>query len=191
MTELYEEEDLKKAVETLREGGVILYPSDTVWGIGADATNNRAVEKIFEIKKRAAHKSCIVLVSTSKQLLHHIANPLPHLHEILDTFTTPTTIVYPNGINLASKLIATDGSVAIRLVKNKFVNAMINRLKKPIVSTSANISGQEAARFFKEIDSSIIQQVDYCVRFKQNDTTAHEVSTIYKINEDGKLEKLR
>src|SRR5215204_6441320 len=139
MKELFDKE-IENALKVLRTGGIILYPTDTVWGLGCDATNNEAVQKIFQLKKRDDHKSMIVLMADEREVVHYVAAPDLSVFDFIKEQTRPTTIIYENSIGFADSLVADDGSVAIRIVKEDFCRHLIKRLKKPIVSTSANIS---------------------------------------------------
>ena len=143
--------------------GIILYPTDTIWGIGCDATNEKAVEKIFLLKKRADEKSMIVLVADKKEVLHYVASPDLSIFDYLDKTTKPTTVIYDNAIGLASNLIGKDGSIAIRICKDEFCRHLIKRFRKPVVSTSANISGEPPPANFSEINALIKEGVQYIV----------------------------
>ena len=152
---MYSEQDIQSALQTLRYGGIILYPTDTIWGIGCDATNEVAVQKIYELKQRPDHKSMIVLLAAERDLLQYIAAPDMEVFNYLDSVTKPTTIIYEGALGLADNLLGADGSVGIRVVKDEFCKHLIKRLGKPIVSTSANLSGKPAPRFYSEIDPVI------------------------------------
>jgi L-threonylcarbamoyladenylate synthase len=145
------EEDLRSALKVLKEGGVILYPTDTVWGLGCDATNNIAVEKIFSIKKRAESKSLIILVDSESMLERYVKEIPEAADQIIEVSDTPVTIIYPEGKNLAEGVCSEDGSVGIRICNDEFCNELISRFRKPVVSTSANISGKPTPSFFDEI----------------------------------------
>jgi len=174
----------------LKQGKLILYPTDTVWGIGCDATNEEAVKKIFNIKQRNESKSLIILVD-SLEMLKQYVDELPDIMlEILEKFHKPTTVIYKNPKGLAKNLIANDNTVAIRIVQDKFCKELIHQLRKPIVSTSANISGKPTPKFFKEIEPSILDAVDYVVNLRQNEIT-NSPSAIVKIDDNGELRFIR
>ena len=176
---------INKAIEVLDNGGIILYPSDTIWGIGCDATNTNAVEKVFKFKKRKNSKALISLVA-NKQQLKSITGNIPDL----DITSKPTTIIYPNSKGLSYKLLAENGSAAIRIVQDKFCQELILLFGKAIVSTSANISGEIAPRQFSEISEEIRKNVDYIVNLRQNELMSTP-SSILMINEDTSIIKLR
>jgi len=177
--------DIEKCLTVLRNGGLILYPTDTIWGIGCDATNETAIHKIYALKKRADEKSLIVLVADKKDILTHVANPDINVFDHLKTVSKPTTVIYDGGIGLANNLIAKDGSVAIRLTSDPFCKQLIKQFRKPIVSTSANISGHPSPLVFKDIDALIKNGVDYIVQHRQNDLSPANASTIIKWLADG------
>jgi L-threonylcarbamoyladenylate synthase len=174
------QEDIDKCLETLKAGGVILYPTDTVWGLGCDATNAAAVEKIFQIKQRPGEKSLIVLLAEERDLLQYVAAPDLEIFNFLETVKKPTTVVYEGIIGLAENVPGKDGSVGIRIVKEPFCKNLIKRYRKPIVSTSANISGQKTARTYSEITKPIRDAVDYIVQYRQDDSNVTEPSAIVK-----------
>lgn len=196
----YEKEDLQEALRVLREGGIILYPTDTVWGIGCDATNAEAVARIFRLKEREDSKSMLVLLDAPGKLQGYVSEVPEIAWDLLEATETddttqdeirPLTIIYPRARALAQNLIAEDGSVGIRITSEPFSKALCAQLKRPIVSTSANISGQPGARFFDEISEPIKQGVDYICRFRQDDQTPKQPSSIIKLNEDGTLKIIR
>ena len=191
MTENIFENDVKKCVSIIKEHGVILYPTDTIWGLGCDIKNEKAIEKIFKIKKRDKQKSFVILMTDVQQLSKYIANPPLEIDTILEQYTEPTTIIYPDAINLPNALIASDGSIAVRITKDTFCRSLIKRLRSPIVSTSANMSGDESPTFFKKIKKEIIQSADYVVKYKQDDETISFASSILKYEKDGSFKKLR
>ena len=174
------EKDIEKCLDVLKSGGLILYPTDTVWGIGCDATNEKAVEKIYKLKKRSDEKAMIVLVADEKDIMLHVAAPDLSLFDYLDKTTKPTTVVYEGALGFADNLVAKDGSIAIRISKEEFCRRLIKRFRKPIVSTSANISGMPAPKFFKEISDEIKNGVDHIVRYKQEDETSTQPSSLIK-----------
>lgn len=172
--------DVEKCLEVLHQGGLILYPTDTVWGIGCDATNYEAVKKIYELKQRAAAKSMIVLLADERDIIQHVAGTDLSVFDYLDTVQKPTTIIYQGAIGLADNLVNEDGSIAIRIVKEDFCRHLIKRFRKPIVSTSANISGEPTPRNFAEITDTIRQSVDYVVEYRQDDETIAAPSAVVR-----------
>lgn len=184
-------DDIKAAVNILSDGGLILYPTDTIWGIGCDATNAKAVDRIYKLKKRADSKSMLVLVDNYTRLEQYIQEVPEVAYELLDVADKPLTIIYPAAKNLASNLVAADGSIGIRVVNDKFCNELINRIKKPIVSTSANISGESAPAVFSEIGDTIIRSVDYVVKWRQEETIHGNPSSIIKLGVGGQVEIIR
>ncbi len=181
---------LKKSIAVLSAGKTLLYPTDTVWGIGCDATNKSAVAKVYEIKQRAETKSLIILVSSYSMLASYVANIPEIVEEILDTATKPTTIIYRNPIGIASNCIAEDVTIAIRIVKNDFCKKLIERFGKPIVSTSANISGMATPKTFSEIDAAILDSVDYIVNLQQ-EKIATASSQILRITDTNEVVVIR
>lgn len=193
-TRRYDKDDLQQALQVLRNGGIIVYPTDTVWGIGCDATNAEAVQRIYALKQREDSKSMLVLLDSEAKLNYYIADIPDAALQLLDTVdeeTKPLTIIYPNARNLAPNLIAEDGSVGIRITAEPFSKALCAQLKKPIVSTSANISGHPSAPFFAEIEQEILEGADYVCRFRREDDCPHEPSSIIKINNDGTFKIIR
>ncbi len=185
------ENDIKHCVTTIQNSGIILYPTDTIWGLGCNALDSNAIEKIDQLKNRPGNKSYIVLMSDARQLRQYIATPLPDLETFIEQFENPTTIIYPNAINLPDALIAEDGSIAVRITKDAFCHALIKRLRTPLVSTSANYSGSKSPSIFKDIDNTIIQQVDYCVQYRLQEVNAAAPSSIYKLLDDETLVQIR
>jgi L-threonylcarbamoyladenylate synthase len=185
------EEDIKNSLKALKEGGLILYPTDTIWGLGCDATNVAAVEKIFRIKTRAENKSFIILVNGMTMLERYVKNVPQAAIELTDVSESPLTIIYPDGKNLASGVCGEDGSVGIRICNEPFCKELISRFRKPIVSTSANLSGKPAAADFSEITEEILSQVDYTVKYKQDDRQKHSPSPVIQIDKNGTLKILR
>lgn len=174
------EHDIENCLAVLNYGGLILYPTDTVWGIGCDATNENAVAKIYKLKQRADSKAMIVLAADEKDILQYTASSDIAVFDYLETTHKPTTVIYEGAIGLAENLIAADGSIAIRICNDSFCRQLIKRFRKPIVSTSANISGLLAAKIFSEISETINAGVDYVVQYRQDDTTIATPSTIIK-----------
>ena len=179
------ENDIEKSLKVLEEGGTLLYPTDTIWGIGCDATNTKAVEKIFHIKSRAEAKSLIILIDHIDKLSSYIEKVPDITADLLASINNPVTIIYSNARRLAPNVIASDGTVAIRVVKDDFCSELIRRFGKPIVSTSANISGFETPIVFSQIDDEIRKSVDYIVSYKQNYFTRSKPSTIIRLRDDG------
>ena len=182
--------DIENCLVALRHGGIILYPTDTIWGIGCDATNKSAVEKVLSLKKRPEEKGLIVLIADERDLLHYTSQPDPAILNYLEKTEKPTTIIYEGMVNLAENL-SEDGSIAIRLVKDSFCSQLIRRLKKPLVSTSANISGTSTPRFFGEISNEIRTGVDYIVKYRQDDRALHQPSSLVKFNRNGTITVIR
>lgn len=186
-----DKEDLNKALETLKSGGLILYPTDTIWGIGCDATNPDAVEKIFALKGRDKGKSMIILLGNDYHLEGYVKDVPDVAYELIEATDKPLTIIYSNAKNLAENVVAQDGSIGIRIVQHPFCEQLLQRFRKPIVSTSANISGEISARNFSEISEEIINGVDYVVKFGQQEQANGTASTIMKLDPSGKFEFIR
>ncbi|HYM95254.1 MAG TPA: L-threonylcarbamoyladenylate synthase [Chitinophagaceae bacterium] len=170
--------DIDKCIETLNGGGIVLYPTDTVWGIGCDATNEKAVGKIYQLKNRPDEKSMLILLAGEKDVLDYVADPGPEVFEYLGKLTRPATMIYKGARNLAKNLIGRDRSIGIRICKDDFCQQLIRTFGKPIVSTSANISGEPAAKTFNEISEDIKKGVDYIVQYRQEETHPREPSMI-------------
>jgi L-threonylcarbamoyladenylate synthase len=184
------EDVIQNCLTVLNSGGLILYPTDTVWGIGCDATDPKAVEKIFRLKKRPDEKAMIVLVAEEKDVLKYVAGADLQVFDYLQQQTRPTTVVYDGAIGLADNLIGKDGSIAIRICNDPFCKHLIKRFRKPIVSTSANISGKSVAKLFPDITNEIKNGVDYIVQYRQDDTTIASPSSVIKWD-NGKISILR
>jgi L-threonylcarbamoyladenylate synthase len=183
--------DIEQCLLALRNGGIIMYPTDTVWGIGCDASDAKAVERIFKLKKRSDNKSMIVLVAEERDVLRYVANPDPKVFEYLEQATKPTTVIYQGAIGLAENLTGKDGSIAIRICEDIFCKNLLKRFRKPIVSTSANISGIHSPQIYSDIPLEIKIGVDYIVEFRQDDTNIGEPSSIVKWNKDGTVTVIR
>ena len=183
--------DIEACLRVLESGGLILYPTDTIWGIGCDATNEVAVEKIFALKKRIETKALIVLIADERSLLQYVASPHIEVFDYIQGVSKPTTIIYENAIGLASNLLAEDGSVGIRICADEFCKHLIKRFRKPIVSTSANVSGFPPPKVFSDIDIAVKEGVDYVVHYRQDDTIPVEPSAVVKCNKDGSFTILR
>jgi len=184
-------EDVKKADDVLRSGGVILYPTDTIWGIGCDATNPAAVKRIYEIKQRQDAKSMLVLMENPNLLNSYISEVPEIAWELIDITDSPLTIIYPGAKNLAANLLAPDGSIGIRITNEAFTQQLIQRFRKPVVSTSANISGQKSPQNFVEISEEIKKSVDYIVEFRRDDLSLSNPSGIIKLGVGGQIEIIR
>lgn len=182
--------DIDQSLTTLHNGGVILYPTDTIWGLGADATNSNAVEKIIQIKNRAANKSFVVLVASERDIMQYVAAVDLAVFDYLEKQTNPTTVIYPNAIGFADNILAADGSVAIRICKDEFCKTLIKRFRKPIVSTSANISNEAAPQNFADISPIIKQSVDYVVQHRQMEQQKSNPSSIIKW-QNGHIQVIR
>lgn len=185
------QDDIEKADETLRRGGLILYPTDTVWGIGCDATCEEAVARVYAAKRRNDSKALIVLIDSTDRLRQYIGDISPVAVELLQTSNRPLTVIYPSARNLAANLMADDGTVGIRITNETFSQELCHRFGKPIVSTSANFSGELSPANFSEINPEIIRLMDYTVNFRRDDIRRHNPSSIVKILEDGSVLTLR
>ena len=186
----YSAEEVAKVVGVLMNGGVILYPTDTVWGLGCDATNSQAVQKIGEIKGNRTGPFIVLIDQEGR--LHRFVKQVPEVAwEILELSTTPTTLILPGAEGLAPEVIAEDGSVGIRMVDEDFVKAVIRKLGKPIVSTSANFSGMPTPSTFSEIDRELIKQVDYTVEYRRDDERKAKASSIIKLGIHGEVKVIR
>ena len=183
-------EEIRKCIETLKSGGIILYPTDTVWGLGCDATNEDAIAKIFKLKQREDAKSLITIVSSDAMLQKYVEEVPDLAWDIMDLATKPTTIIYSKAKNLANKCIAKDGSIGIRLIKEGFANQLTHRFNKPIISTSANISGETTPMCFTEIPLALFESVDFVVN-QQFDSGNKKASSILKLALNGEIEILR
>ena len=185
------EDDIRQAVEVLRKGGVILYPTDTVWGIGCDATNAEAVKRVYEIKQRDDSKALICLVDSDGRLQRYVRNVPDVAWQLLDAAVKPTTVILDNAINLAPNLIAEDGSIGIRITNEPFSKELCYRFQKALVSTSANISGQPAPQNYQDIAPEILDAVDYVCFSRRQEHQPHTPSSIIKLTEDGVVTILR
>ncbi|TAN17058.1 MAG: threonylcarbamoyl-AMP synthase [Chitinophagaceae bacterium] len=182
---------VEQALHVLRAGGIILYPTDTVWGIGCDATDAKAVSRVFQLKQRDDAKSMIILAADERDILKYTANPDPAVFDYLRNSATPTTVIYENALGLPDNLVNQDGSIAIRITKEVFCKTLIKRLGKPIVSTSANISGQPSPKSFREVSKEIIRGVDYVVDYREHDETEAKPSRIIKLKANGEILVIR
>lgn len=186
-----QEDDIRNAVEVLRKGGVILYPTDTVWGIGCDATNAEAVKRVYEIKRRDDSKALICLVDSDARLQRYVRNVPDVAWQLIDAVVKPTTIILDNAVNLAPNLIANDGSIGIRITKEPFSHELCFRFQKALVSTSANISGEPAAQNYGDISEEILNAVDYVCYSRRQEHKPHTPSSIIKLTADGEVTVIR
>lgn len=184
-------QEIEKALAVLKDGGVILYPTDTVWGLGCDATNEQAVAKINTIKGRAADKSFIILLDTDAKLQSYVSEVPDVAYDLIEYAENPLTLVFPNAKNLAKNVINADGSVGVRIVKHDFCQQLLQRFRKPITSTSANISGSATPLFFDEISDEIKKAVDHVVDWEQELKTSKKPSTIMKLAPGGQFSFIR
>ena len=185
------EDDIKYSLEALRNGGVILYPTDTVWGLGCDPTNPAAVDKLLNIKARGEGKSLIVLVNGMTMLERYVKDIPGVVHELIEVSDSPLTIIYPSGKNFAAGVCAEDNSVGIRICNEQFCNALISRFRKPVVSTSANLSGAPSPANFEEIDPELVKKVDYAVRYRREDIKKFKPSPVIRVENNGVIEIIR
>jgi len=190
-----QEEDIRNAVETLRRGGIILYPTDTIWGIGCDATNPEAVKRVYDIKQRDDSKALICLVDSDARLQRYFRK-VPDvawqlIDSLADTDARPTTLILDDAVNLAPNLVAADGSLGIRITSEPFSKALCYRFQKAIVSTSANISGEPAAQNYRDIDPRILEQADYVCFSRRNEHKPHRPSSIIRLSSNGQVEIIR
>ena len=184
-------EEIKKAVEVMRNGGVILYPTDTIWGIGCDATNEEAVKKVYEIKKRADSKALICLVDSEAKIDFYVKDVPPVACDLIELSTKPLTVIYDGARNLAPNLLAEDGSVGIRVTNEEFSKQLCFRFRKAVVSTSANISGEPSPKSFADISDEIKNAVDYIVGVRQNEKGGVKPSSIIKLGAGGVVQVIR
>lgn len=185
------ENDIQRCINTMNDGGLILYPTDTIWGIGCDATNAKAIQKIYELKNREEKKSMIILVSDGEMLENFVKNPSKKILDYLAAQERPTTAIFEEAINLPSILVSNEKTIAIRITKDPFCNSLIRQFKKPIISTSANISQQNFPQNFSEIVETIKNGVDYIVQHHQDDYSKNSPSSIIKIDKEGNFFTIR
>lgn len=184
-------DEVNKALEVLKVGGLILYPTDTIWGIGCDATNAEAVDKVFQLKGRSAEKSLIVLLDSDNKLQSYVKEVPEIAYDLIEFAENPLTIIYSGAKNLAPNAIAADGSIGIRIVKHEFCSQLLQRFRKPIISTSANLSGQSSPASFIDISQEIKDGVDYVVNWEQDVISDSKPSTIMKLEPGGKFSFIR
>jgi L-threonylcarbamoyladenylate synthase len=185
------ETDIEQCLAVLQAGGLILYPTDTVWGIGCDASNPIAVKKIYALKRREETKSLIVLMADQRDILKYTSQPDLRIFDWLATVHKPTTVIYEGALGLADNLVGADGTIAIRLVDDDFCRHLIKRLRKPLVSTSANLSGEPSPAYFREISVGIKEGVDYIVQYRRDDERPRQPSAIVKWKGDGSVDVIR
>lgn len=185
------EEDIKKACEVMRNGGVILYPTDTIWGIGCDATNEETVKKVYDLKKRADNKAMLVLIDNPVKLQTYVEDVPEIAWDLIEASDKPLTIIYDKGKNLAANLLGDNGSIGIRVSKEQFSRDLCFRFRKPLVSTSANVSGEPSPANFSEISEAIKNGVDYIVQYRQDDLSKAAPSSIIKLGEGGLFQIIR
>lgn len=184
-------DDIKKACEVMQAGGIILYPTDTIWGIGCDATNEKAVQRVYELKKRADNKAMLVLMDSSAKLEAYV-NDIPDIAwDLIEVADKPLTIIYSNAKNLATNLLGNDGSVGIRISNEEFSRKLCERFRKPLVSTSANVSGEPSPANFSEVSDVIKNGVDYIVSYRQEDMSKAQPSNIIKLGAGGLIQVIR
>lgn len=191
MTQKEIAEDIRTAVQTLRQGGLILYPTDTIWGIGCDAANEEAVRRIFQLKRREDSKAMICLVDSADRMQRYLRQVPDVAWDVVEYADKPLTLILDGAVNLAPSLIAEDGSVGLRVTKENISHELCYRFQKAIVSTSANISGEPSPACFDEISEEIRQGVDYIMRSRQNDTSKSKPSQIIKLGLDGQIKIIR
>ena len=185
------QQDIQKCIEVLATGGIILYPTDTIWGIGCDATHSHAIQKVYRLKQREDAKAMLVLVNSMDMLSRYVEEIPDMAREIIKINDAPLTIIYPSGRNLAGNLLSPDGSIGIRITSDPFCEALIHRFRKPLVSTSANIAGLPAPAIYREISAEIKSMVDYTVTWRQNDHIKRKPSGILKVKLNGGIEVIR
>lgn len=188
---MYEKEDLSEALSVLRAGGIILYPTDTVWGLGCDARNDEAVRRLYALKRRSDAKAMLCLIDQPGRLTSYIAEVPDMAWNLIDCATRPLTIIYPGARNVAPSLIAEDGSLGIRVCADKFCQDLIARLRAPLVSTSANISGEPAAKSFEDVSEQIRDAVDYIVRYRREEEVDATPSSVIKLGPHNEVKVLR
>ena len=183
--------DLERCLQVLHLGGIILYPTDTVWGLGCDATNTAAVKKLIKLKGKPGQKGLIVILATERDVLQYVASPDLELFDFLEQQTRPTTVIYNNGLNVADDVLNSDGSIAIRIISEDFCRHLVKRFRKPIVATSANFHGEPTPNNFTHINPLLLQQADYTVKFRQEELGVSAASAIIKWNGAGDVTVIR
>lgn len=185
------EDDIKNCVSVLQNGGTILYPTETVWGLGCDALSEQAVEQIFSLKNRPKEKSMIILLADARDILQYVAAPPPDIIAVVESFERATTVIYDGALGFPDNVVNKDGSIAIRVTTDPFCKALIKRYRKPIISTSANLSGQPTPALYSMIEQPIINGVDYVVKHRQDDSALNPPSRIVRVSDDGDIEVIR
>ena len=184
-------EDIKKACEVMQAGGVILYPTDTIWGIGCDATNEEAVKRVYDIKKRSDAKAMLVLMDNPVMLERYVDDIPDVAWSLIDVADKPLTIIYSHAKNLAKNLLASDGSIGIRITGEEFSRRLCERFRRPLVSTSANLSGEPSPANFSEVSDVIKDSVDYIVSYRRDDMSCATPSSIIKLDDGGLFRIIR
>jgi L-threonylcarbamoyladenylate synthase len=184
-------EEVAKALKVVQEGGIILYPTDTIWGIGCDASNTEAIQKIYQLKQRDESKSMIILLDNDNKLLSYVREVPDIAYDLIEFAENPLTLILSGAKNISPALISADGSIGVRVVKHEFCQQLIQRLRKPLVSTSANISGKPSPKNFAAVADEIINGVDYVVNLEQHDLQEKKQSTIMKLEPDGRFNFIR
>ncbi|MCD4769530.1 MAG: threonylcarbamoyl-AMP synthase [Bacteroidales bacterium] len=184
-------DDIARSLEILTQGGIILYPTDTIWGLGCDATNEKAVARLYRLKERKDSRSMLILVENQNSILQYIREIPDIAWELIEASGKPLTIIYPGAKNLAANLIDEDGSIGIRMVNDSFCSELIKQFRKPLVSTSANISEKTSPSVFSDIDDKIKKAVDYIVKWRQDDTEIKTASSIIKLDTSGRFNIIR
>ena len=184
-------EDIKKACEVMAAGGIILYPTDTIWGIGCDATNEKAVQREYELKRRTDNKAMLVLMDSEAKLDRYVSDVPDIAWDLISVSDKPLTIIYSSAKNLATNLLGADGSVGIRITNEEFSKKLCERFRKPLVSTSANVSGEPSPANFSEVSEVIKEGVDYIVSYRQDDMSRPNPSSIIKLDKGGVIKIIR
>jgi len=184
-------EDIKKACEVMAAGGIILYPTDTIWGIGCDATNEKAVQRVYELKRRTDNKAMLVLMDSEAKLDRYVSDVPDIAWDLISVSDKPLTIIYSSAKNLATNLLGADGSVGIRITNEEFSKKLCERFRKPLVSTSANVSGEPSPANFSEVSEVIKEGVDYIVSYRQDDMSRPKPSSIIKLDKGGVIKIIR
>jgi len=183
--------EVREACSVLEKGGIILYPTDTIWGIGCDALSEAAIRDVYMLKQRSDTKSLIILLADERDIFQYVADPHPDIIHLLGSFEQPTTVIYDQAVGLPGNLVNQDGSIAIRVTRDPFCKSLIKKLGRPVVSTSANISGQPAPSCYKDVSPLIKEQVDYIVDYRRDDPGTGRASRIIRITPDGGLQFIR
>ncbi len=185
------QKEIQKAVKVLKDGGIILYPTDTIWGIGCDSSNPEAIKRVYEIKKREDAKSLIVLVDSINMAERYVEEIPEIAYKLIELTTTPLTVIFPQAKLLPENLVNKDGSIAMRVPSDDFANELVFKFRRPIISTSANVAGEPSPANFNEISEEIKSAVDYIVDYRQDDLTKHKASGIIKLGPTGEIQVIR